>query len=72
MSQKLDADLGVKMEINSGVIKGRFYVTTPLSDIWEAFTPPQAGSFYTSSVFLVLRTSIECIIAICMGRFYTR
>ena len=70
MSQKLDADLGVKMEINSGVIKGRLYVTTPLSDLWEAFTPPQAGSFYTSSVFSP--TTIECIIAICMGRFYTR
>ena len=33
------ADLGVKMEKNSGVIKGRFYMTTSLSDSWEAFTP---------------------------------
>ena len=37
------ADLGVKMEKNSGVIKGRFYVTTSLSDSWEALTPLHAG-----------------------------
>ena len=37
------ADLGVKMEKNPGVIKGRFYVTTSLSDSWEAFTPLHAG-----------------------------
>ena len=37
------ADLGVKMEKNFGVIKGRFYVTTSLSDSWEAFTPLHAG-----------------------------
>ena len=37
------ADLGVKMEKSSGVIKGRFYVTTSLSDSWEAFTPLHAG-----------------------------
>ena len=35
--------LGVKMEKNSGVIKGRFYVTTSLSDSWEALTPLHAG-----------------------------
>ena len=32
-------DLGVKIKKIPGVIKGRFYVTTPLSDSWEAFTP---------------------------------
>ena len=37
-------DLGVKMGKNSGVIKGRFYVTTSLSDSWEAFTPLHAGA----------------------------
>ena len=37
------ADLGVKMEKNSGVIKGRFYMTTSLGDSWEAFTPLHAG-----------------------------
>ena len=36
-------DIGVKMEKNPGVIKGRFYVTTSLSDSWEAFTPLHAG-----------------------------
>ena len=36
-------DLGVKMEKIPGVIKGRFYVTTSLSDSWEAFTPLHAG-----------------------------
>ena len=36
-------DLGVKMEKIPGVIKGRFYVITPLSDLWKAFTPPYAG-----------------------------
>ena len=36
-------DLGVKMEKNPGVIKGRFYVITSLSDSWEAFTPVHAG-----------------------------
>ena len=36
-------DLGVKNGKNSGVIKGRFYVTTSLSDSWEAFTPLHAG-----------------------------
>ena len=36
-------DLGVKMKKVPGVIKGRFYVTTPLSDSWEAFTPTHAG-----------------------------
>ena len=41
--QNCTADLGVKMEINLGVIKGRFYVTTSMSDSWEAFTPAQAG-----------------------------
>ena len=25
------------------VIKGRFYVIAPLSDSWEAFTPPHTG-----------------------------
>ena len=38
------ADLGVKMENFSGVIKGRFYVITSLSDSWEAFTPVHAGA----------------------------
>ena len=38
------ADLGVKMEKFSGVIKGRFYMTTSLSDSWEAFTPLHAGA----------------------------
>ena len=42
-SRKGTADLGVKMEKNPGVIKGRFYVTTSLSDSWEAFTPLHAG-----------------------------
>ena len=37
------ADLGVKMEKIPGVIKGKFYVTTSLSDSWEAFTPLCAG-----------------------------
>ena len=37
------ADLAVKLEKNSGVIKGRFYVTISLSDSWEAFTPLHAG-----------------------------
>ena len=37
------ADLGVKMEKMPGVIKGRFYVTTSLSDSWEAITPLHAG-----------------------------
>ena len=37
------SDLGVKMEINPGVIKERFYVTTSMSDSWGAFTPAQAG-----------------------------
>ena len=36
-------DLGVKNGKFSGVIKGRFYVTTSLSDSWEAFTPLHAG-----------------------------
>ena len=36
-------DLGVKNGKNSGGIKGRFYVTTSLSDSWEAFTPLHAG-----------------------------
>ena len=35
------SDLGVKMEINPGVIKERFYVTTSMSDSWGAFTPAQ-------------------------------
>ena len=37
------ADLSVKKGNNSGVIKGRFYMTTSLSDSWEAFTPLYAG-----------------------------
>ena len=37
------ADRGVKMEKNPGVIIGRFYVTTSLSDSWEPFTPLHAG-----------------------------
>ena len=36
-------DLGVKKGKFSGVIKGRFYVITSLSDSWEAFTPLHAG-----------------------------
>ena len=36
-------DVGVKMGKIPGVIKGRFYVITSLSDSWEAFTPPHAG-----------------------------
>ena len=45
-------DVGVKMEKFPGVIKGRFYVSAPLNDSWEAFTPSHAGDtvgiFYTS------------------------
>ena len=37
------ADIGVKLEKIPGVIKGRFYMNAPLSDSWEAFTPPHAG-----------------------------
>ena len=37
------ADLGVKLEKIPGVIKGRFYVSAPLSDSWKNFTPPNAG-----------------------------
>ena len=37
-------DLSVKMEKIPGVILGRFYATTSLSDsCMEAFTPPHAG-----------------------------
>ena len=36
-------DLAVKMEKIPGVIKGRFYLSTPLIDSWEAFTPPHTG-----------------------------
>ena len=39
----LQISLGVKKGKFSGVIKGRFYVTTSLSDSWEAFTPLHAG-----------------------------
>ena len=39
------ADLGVaKNGKFSGVIKGRFYMTTSLSDSWEAFTSLYAGA----------------------------
>ena len=61
------ADLGVKMEKVPGVIMGRFYVTTPLSDSWEAFTPPHAGVtlgrlLHQLVVVFFSPTSIESII----------
>ena len=44
LSHEGPTDLGVKMGKNSGIIKGRFYVTTSLSDSWEDFTPLHAGA----------------------------
>ena len=40
---EVPTDLGIKMEKITGVIKGRFYVITSLSDSWETFTPPHTG-----------------------------
>ena len=37
------ADRGVKLEKIPGIFKGRFYVSAPLSDSWEAFMPLHAG-----------------------------
>ena len=36
------ADVGVKLEKNSWNYQGKIYVSAPLSDSWEAFTPPHA------------------------------
>ena len=61
------ADLGVKIEKIPGVIKGRFYMTTSLSDSWEAFTPLHAGVtlgrfLHQLVVAFFSPTSIESII----------
>ena len=60
-------DLGVKIRKIPGVIKGRFYVSAPLSDSWETFTPPYArvtlGRFLHQLVIAFFSpTSIESII----------
>ena len=60
-------DLGIKMKKIPRVIKGRFYVTTPLSDSWEAFTPIHAGVtlgrfLHQLVVAFFSPTSIESII----------
>ena len=65
------ADLGVKMVKFSGVIKGRFYMTTSLSDSWEAFTPLHAGATLSlPEIQYILRTfensnrTPECIVRV--------
>ena len=60
-------DLGVNKEKIPGVIKGRFYVTTSLSDSWEAFTSLHAavtlGRFLRQLVVALFSpTSMESII----------
>ena len=55
-------DLGVKMAKIPGIIMGRFYMTTSLSDSWEDFTPPHVGVTVGRLVALCSPTSIESII----------
>ena len=68
-------DLGVKMEKIPGVIKGRFYVTTSLSDSWEPFTPLHAGvtlgRFLHQLVVAFFSPTSMRGRALYMGRFYT-
>ena len=59
-----------------GVIKGRFYVTTSLSDSWEGFTPSRASWSYPREIFILvsstfLYSQIYGDHYIWPGRFYT-
>ena len=51
-------DLSVKMEKIPGVIMGRLYAATPLSDSWEAFTPPHAAWSYSRETFTLVGSSV--------------